>query len=98
MSSQLSLAFHCPSAARSVPGCADVAVEQDCLDDTTQAAYRAAAPVCGNGSAFDAIERGHPTGIETAFLREICNHSRQECVEIVRGRLRKDHDPKAITD
>lgn len=68
----------------------------DCLDDTTQAAHRAAAPVRGNGRVLDTVERRNPALVEAAVLDEIGNNRRQNGIENVGGRLTKCRDAKTV--
>jgi hypothetical protein len=60
----------------SVPRGADIALAQEDLDDATQAAHRAAAPVVRDSGMLFTIERRHPALVKTAFLGEIGNYSR----------------------
>src|SRR5258708_7088966 len=87
-----------PLETWSVPRGAHVALSQDGLDDTAQAAHRAAAPVARDSGMLGAIERRHPALVKTAFPGEVRNHGGQERIEIVSARLRKGHDAHPVAD
>src|SRR5258708_17893056 len=87
-----------PRETWSVPRGAHVALSQDGLDDTAQAAHRAAAPVARDSGMLGTIERWHPALVQTAFLGEVRNHGGQERIETVSARLRKGHDAHPVAE
>src|SRR5258708_36567251 len=82
-----------PLETWSVPRGAHVALSQDGLDDTAQAAHRAAAPVARDSGMLGTIERWHPALVQTAFLGEVRNHGGQKRIWTVSARRRERHEP-----
>src|SRR5258708_34355645 len=87
-----------PLETWSVPRGAHVALSQDGLDDTAQAAHRAAAPVARDSGMPGTIERWHPALVQTAFLGEVRNHGGQEVIATLTTPVLEGQGPPSGTE